>query len=151
MNRRPRVPSLPAEEPSQGSATLELVILAPAVLALLGLVILAARITSAGSAVEHAASAGARAASLERDARSARAAAADVVRQALDDQSITCEALSYTVDVQGFNVAIGQPATTSVSVMCRVPLADLGVPGMPGTRVIQGTATSSLDRFRGRS
>ena len=140
-----------ADQRTRGSATLELVIVAPALLALLGLVILAARITAAGSAVEQAASAGARAASLERDARSAHAAAVASVRQALTDRSIACETLTYAIDVDGFGVAVGRPATTSVAVTCRVALADLAVPGMPGSRTVEASAASPLDRFRGRS
>ncbi len=53
----------------RGSATIELAVLAPALLALLGLVIVAGRISVAGSAVEQAAASAARAASIARDAR----------------------------------------------------------------------------------
>ena len=139
------------EPDSRGSATLELVILAPALLALLGLVIVAGRITAAGSAVEQAASAGARAASLERDARAARAAAERSVRQSLTEQSIKCLPLSYDIDVTGFTVAVGRPASTSVAITCAVPIGDLAVPGMPGSRVVHAAATSPLDRYRSRS
>ena len=55
----------------RGSATIEMAVLAPALLALLGLVILAGRISAAGSAVEQAAASAARAASIARDARAA--------------------------------------------------------------------------------
>lgn len=153
MSARPdgTCPSHDDNAGTRGSATLELVILAPALLVLIGVVIVAARLAAATSAVEQAASAGARAASLERDARSARAAAAEGVRQGLAGQSITCEPLSYHVDVDGFAIALGRPASTSVTVSCRVPLADLSIPLIPGSSRLQATATSSLDRFRGRS
>jgi Flp pilus assembly protein TadG len=135
----------------RGSATIELAVLAPALLALLGLVILAGRVSAAGSAVEQAAASAARAASIARDARSARSAAELVVRDSLDGQGLTCQPLTSAVDVGGFAVAVGSPASVTVRVRCTVPLADVVVPGMPGRRTVTATMTSPIDRFRGRS
>ena len=44
-----------------------------------------------------------------------------------------------------------QPQTVTATVTCPVRLADLAVPGLPGTRTVRHTAVSSLDTFRERS
>ncbi|MGB7981069.1 MAG: TadE/TadG family type IV pilus assembly protein [Candidatus Nanopelagicales bacterium] len=136
---------------ARGSATIELAILAPVLLALLGLVIVAGRITAAGSAVEQAASSAARAASLARDARSADASAQRAAQEALRQQGITCQPLLSAVDTAGFAVAVGAPASVTATIRCTVPLADVAVPGMPGTRTVSAEMTSPIDTFRGRS
>ena len=134
----------------RGSATIEMAVLAPALLALLGLVVVAGRVSTAGSAVEQAAAVAAREASLARDSRSAQSAATEAVRASLDGQGITCRTLTSDVDVEGFTVPVGQPASVRVHVTCAVRLADVAVPGMPGTRVVTASMTSAIDRFRGR-
>lgn len=134
----------------RGSATIELAIAAPALLALLGLVIVAGRIEVAASAVEQAAAASARAASIARDARSAEAQAAQAARGSLAAQGISCNPATTSVDSSGFAVAVGQPATVTARVTCRVPLADVAVPGMPGTRTMAAEVASPIDRYRTR-
>lgn len=134
-----------------GSTTLELAVLAPGLLLLLGLTIVAGRIVVAGGAVEQAAAAAARSASLSRDARSAQASAREVAQDSLGQQGVRCAQLSSAVDTSGFGTRLGAPASVSVEVTCDVELADVAVPGMPGTRRLEARATSPLDRFRGRS
>ena len=135
----------------RGSATIELAVLAPALLAILGLVIVAGRVSAAGSAVEQAAASAARAASISRDARSAQAGARSVAQDSLRDQGIACRQLTTTMDTSGFAVAVGSPASVTVTVRCAVPLADVTVPGMPGERTVTAAMTSPIDSFRGRS
>lgn len=125
--------------------------MAPALLLLLSVTIVAGRVVSAGSAVEQAAAAAARAASLARDARTAQGEAQRVASSSMRDQGIDCAPLASRVQVAGFAVAVGRPAHVSVDVRCTVPLADLAVPGLPGSRVVTASATSPLDRFRARS
>jgi Flp pilus assembly protein TadG len=133
-----------------GSATLELAVIAPALLVLLSLVIVAGRVAAAAGAVDQAAAAAARAASLARDARSAQTEADRIVQASLRSQGVTCAPLTSDVDTAGFSVAVGRPASVSVQVRCSVPLADLAIAGMPGTRLVSASAASPLDRFRGR-
>ncbi len=135
----------------RGSATVELVVLAPALLAVLGLVIVAGRVSAAGGAVEQAAASAARAASIARDARAAQAGARSVAQDSLRDQGLTCRKLTTTMDTSGFAVAVGSPASVTVTVRCAVPLADVAVPGMPGERTVTAAMTSPIDSFRGRS
>ena len=134
----------------RGSATLELAILAPALLALLGLVIGAGRIEVAAGAVEQAAASAAREASIARTPAAARADAEQAAHDSLRNQGITCSALTVTVDTGGFAVAVGQPAQVQVRVACSLALGDLGVPGMPGTKTLRAQAASPLDRYRSR-
>ena len=133
-----------------GSVTLELAILGPALLLLLGLVVAAGRIEVAGAAVEQAAASAAREASIARTAPAARAAATSSARQSLRDQGIDCAGLDVTVDTAGFGVAAGLPARVGVSVVCSVPLGDLAIPGLPGLRRMQAQMASPLDRYRSR-
>jgi len=133
-----------------GSATIELAVLAPGLIALLSLVIVAGRIEAAAGAVEQAAAAAARAASLSRSAQAAGARAESAARQSLADQGVACQPLTSTVDLGGFRVAVGRAASVRAEVSCTVSLADIAVPGMPGTRTISAEMTSPLDRHRGR-
>ena len=133
-----------------GSITLELTILAPAVLALLGLVIVAGRIEIAGGAVEQAAAAAAREASLARSPEAARQAATQAAMDNLNGQDLHCTDLIVVIDAAGFTVPVGSPAYVSARVSCTVELGDISVPGMPGSRTLTSETQSTLDRYRSR-
>ena len=146
MTRRARTGAARA----QGSFTLELAILTPAVLILLGLAIVAGRITVAGGAVEQASAAAAREASLARSATEARAAATRAATTSLSARNLRCFAVRVTVDTTGFASTVGSAAQVEATVTCTVPLAALAVPGVPGSRTLSATTTSVLDRYRSR-
>jgi Flp pilus assembly protein TadG len=133
-----------------GSITLELAVLTPALILLLGLIALAGRVQVAAAAVEHAATAGARAASLARTVNAAQAAATDTVRRELDTANLRCATSTVTVDATGLAAPLGQTATVTVTTSCTVTMADLAVPGLPGSRTLTGQATSTVDRYRTR-
>ena len=133
-----------------GSITLELTILAPAVLALLGLVIVAGRIEIAGGAVEQASAAAAREASLARSPEAARQAAIQAARDNLNGQDLHCAELVVVIDTAGFAVPVGSPAYVSARVSCTVELGDISVPGTPGSRTLTAETQSTLDRYRSR-
>jgi TadE-like protein len=139
------------ERPERGSATVELVLLAPVLLLLLGAVVLAGRVALAGGAVEQGAAAGARAASLARDPAAATTAARGAVQAALAQQGLQCAAVTVTVDTTGFGVPLGRPATVAVRVQCQLRLADLSLPGVPGSRTLAAVTSSPLDPYRGRT
>lgn len=134
----------------EGSATLELAILTPALLVLLGLAIAAGRIEVAASAVEQAAAAASREASISRTSSSAMAAATQTARDSLRNQGITCGSLDVVVDTRGYAIAVGLPAQVEVDVACTVRLGDLAVPGMPGNKTLNARFVSPLDRYRSR-
>ena len=133
-----------------GSASLELVIAAPSVLLLLGLVIVGARLESAGASVEHAAAAAARAASWARTPVAAEQAARISVRRNLQGADALCQRVEVSLDAGGFAIVAGHTATVAVTVSCVVGLGDQAVPGMPGSRTLTYRAVSPLDRFRSR-
>ena len=134
----------------RGSTTLELAILTPALLGLLGLVIAAGRIEVAGAAVDQAASAAARDASLQRSGSAASTVAGRTARENLRSQGVRCATLTVAVDTSGFRVAPGLPSQVKVNVACTIPLSDLAIPGMPGSRTMRADMASPLDRYRSR-
>ena len=134
----------------RGSTTLELVVWAPGLLLLIGLLIVAGRVNSANAAVEQAAVDAARTASSARTAAAAGLAQAGAGRT-LAAQGLQCTTTTVALDTSGFATPPGRSATVTATVTCPVRLSDLSIPGLPGTRTVSHTATSSLDTFRERS
>lgn len=137
-------------QPERGSLTLEFAILAPAVLALIGLAVVGGRVVVAGAVVEQAAAAAAREASIARDPVTAQTRASSTARDALDGQNLDCRQVSVAVDVSAFTQPVGSSGTIRATVSCLVDLQGLGVPGMPGQRLLEATSASVLDRYRSR-
>lgn len=133
-----------------GNAALELVILAPVILALIGLVIAAGLISTAQGAVDAAARDAARQASISLSPAGAQAAALSSAREALNGDDLTCNPV-VDMNLAGFTVPIGTPASVTATVICTVRLSDLAVPGLPGSVRLQATFTSPLDPYRARS
>jgi Flp pilus assembly protein TadG len=141
-SHRPR----PGED---GTAALELVVLAPVLLALLGLVIAAGRTSIAQGSVDAAARDAARQASIAFTPAAARLAGAVSARAALRSDGLDCNP-AVIVDTSQFSIQPGQPAAVTATVICTVPLANLALPGLPGTARLEGTFTSPLDIYRSR-
>jgi Flp pilus assembly protein TadG len=137
-------------EREEGAASLEVVVLTPVLVLLLGLLVLAGRVALARTSVEQAADEAARSASISRTAAGARRAAADGAVRALARQSLRCSRVDVAVDVGGFAVPVGQPARVTATVTCVVALADLALPGFPGSRTVTASAVSPLDTYRER-
>ncbi len=135
----------------RGSTTLELVVWAPGLLLMIGLLIVAGRVNSAHAAVEQAAVDAARTASSARSAAGARHMAQASAEKTLAAQGLQCTTTTVVLDTSGFGTRPGQSATVTATVTCPVRLSDLSVSGLPGTRTVSHTATSSLDTFRERS
>lgn len=135
----------------RGSVTLEVAILAPVLVLLVGAVIVVGRIEVAAGAVEQATRTAAREASLARDADSARAAALTAADRELATSGIDCATSAVTVDTGGFAAPLGQPAVVRVQVTCTVSMTDLAIPGLPGSRTMTADAVSPLDAFRSRA
>ena len=131
-----------------GSTTLEVAILTPALILVLGAMIVVGRVQLAAGAVEHAAAVAAREASRARTTSVATAAAQSAVDREL--AATDCSASSVTVDATGISAPIGQSATVSVTVRCVIDLSDLAIPVLPGTRTLTGSAISSVDTWRQR-
>jgi Flp pilus assembly protein TadG len=132
-----------------GNAALELVILAPVILFLLGLVIAAGRTSVAQGSVAAAARDAARQASISLTPSAAQTAALSSARAALGQDGLNCDPV-VTVNVSGFGVPVGEPANVQATVTCRVSLSSLVVPGLPGSKTLWATFRSPLDPYRGR-
>ncbi|MEV0623982.1 TadE/TadG family type IV pilus assembly protein [Nonomuraea sp. NPDC050404] len=134
----------------RGSITLETAIIAPALMILLLMVIGLGRIALAHGALDAAARDAARQASIARDPAAARAAAVTSARAALAREGLAC-APSVTVDTTGLSAPLGRPAAVIAHVSCEVELADLAIPGIPGTKHITSSFTSPIDPYRART
>lgn len=134
---------------ADGSAALELIILAPVLLGLLGLVIAAGRTTIAQGAVDAAARDAARQASISLTPAAAQAAGQASAQAALQSDGLDCVPV-VVIDTSQFATLPGQPARVTATVSCTVPLANLALPGLPGSVRLQGTFSSPLDVYRSR-
>jgi Flp pilus assembly protein TadG len=132
-----------------GSAALELVILAPVLLALLALVIAAGRVSVAQGSVDAAARDAARQASIALTPWAAKEAGRASAQASLRQDGLDCVPV-VAVDTSQFSIPPGQPATVTASVSCSVPLANLALPGLPGRTRLTATFTSPLDVYRSR-
>ncbi len=132
-----------------GSAALELVVLAPVLLALLGLVIAAGRTSVAQSSVDAAARDAARQASIALSPSAAQLAGQASARAALRQDGLDCDPV-ISIDTEGFSVPPGQPAVVSATVTCAVPLSSLYLPGLPGSKTMSSAFSSPLDVYRER-
>jgi hypothetical protein len=133
-----------------GNAALELVVLAPVILFVLGLMIAAGRTSIAQGSVDAAARDAARQASISLTPGAAQAAAQSSAQAALSQDGLNCHPVVHVDTSQFIPAHVGLPATVTATVWCRVPLSDLVVPGMPGSRLLRYTFTSPLDPFRER-
>lgn len=133
-----------------GSATLEFVILAPALLLIVSVLVFCGRVAIAGQAVQQAADEAAREASISRDQGEANAHAAKAARSTLSQQGLDCVVMQVSVDTRGFSAPLGRNSTVTAKVSCPVRIGDLSIPGMPGTRTVTATSVSPIDTWRER-
>lgn len=137
-----------------GSAALELVVLAPVLLALIALVIAAGRVSIAQSSVDGAARDAARQASIALTPAAAQATGRASAEESLASDGLNCISVAVYVRTggsdSGFGLPAGTPATVSATVRCKVPLSDLSLPGMPGSHWLTSTFYSPLDVYRER-
>ncbi len=126
-----------------GQAIAELVIVAPVLLLIIVLMVALGRIDSAQGDVESAARAGVQAAVVQANAAEAQTEAASSAISNLAGAGLTCPSPEISTDTSNF-VAGG---TVSVTVTCVTSLADVSVPGMPGSKKLTATTTAPLDEF----
>ncbi|WP_433615341.1 TadE/TadG family type IV pilus assembly protein [Dactylosporangium sp. CA-139114] len=133
--------------PDAGSSTAEVALVTPLLVAVLLFVVLCGRLVSAQMDLDAAASAAARAGSIARTESTARADAERTARDTLAARGVTCQ--QATVSVSTSKLRPGGAVTVTVS--CTVPLSDLVLLGVPGSRTVQATATSPVDTWRGQA
>jgi Flp pilus assembly protein TadG len=135
-----------------GNAPLELMILAPVIMMLICLVIAAGRTTIAQGSVDAAARDAARQASVARSPEAAVAAAYASARSELSGESLNCTPVIRLPRVyRDFAARVGTPAAVTAQVTCTVSLADLLIPGLPGSKTLRASFTSPIDPYRGRT
>ena len=126
----------------RGSMAVEIVILAPIMLAFMMLVVAAGRLVAVKGDLEAASRDAARAASLERDSSSADSRAAAIVGASLDSQTTQCRGTS----LGGSNFVAG--GFVRVSLNCQVSYNGLGLIGLPGSVTVKATSTAPIDTYR---
>ena len=131
----------------RGSVSTEMVIVTPIALALLCLVALVGRTSSARDTVNSAARDAARSASFERNANAAEAAANQSATDSLNARGFRCVGQHVTADVGSY----GPGGQVSVTVTCEVKLSDLGLLGLSGTKSVTATAVEVVDTYRASS
>jgi len=141
---------LRGREAGMGGESLELVILAPLILALFMVIVAVGRYELGSGKIDQAAGAAARAASQQVSAVQAEPAATAAAQSSLASAGVTCQNIAVSVDTAGFTVAAGSTAdvTVTVTVTCTVSWSDLTIPGWPGDKDIQASAASPLDTRR---
>ncbi|GAA4561105.1 TadE/TadG family type IV pilus assembly protein [Planotetraspora kaengkrachanensis] len=133
----------------RGSVALETAIIAPAMLAMLVMMIALGRIAIAHGAIDAASRDAARQASIARNPDSARSAALSSAQAALMREGLACSP-SVDVDTRAFSEPVGKPAAVTATVTCEIDLADIALPGMPGSKTLTSSFASPIDPFRAR-
>lgn len=124
----------------RGSMAVEIVLLAPVMMAFILLVVACGRYVALRGDIEAASRDAVRAASLERTAGEAEAAAGAVAAASLRNPE-QCGPILLTGDF----VAGG---TITVTVSCTVSYAGLGLIGLPGTKEFSASSSAPLDTYR---
>jgi hypothetical protein len=101
-------------------------------------------VDSAQGDVESAARAAVQAAVVQSDPADAQAQAAEAVTSTLAGAGLTCPSPQVTTDTQNFVPG----GLVSVTVTCVTSLADVTVPGVPGSKTLSATSTAHIDPFR---
>ena len=131
----------------EGQAIAELVIVAPVLLLVIVLMVALGRIDSAQGDVTSAARAAVQAAAVQADPADAQTQATQAAQHTLAGAGLTCPSAQITVDTSAFTPG----GSVAVTVTCVTSLADVSVPGMPGSKTLTATAVAPIDPYRGMS
>lgn len=135
----------PRQAHERGSVAVEVAVLAPALVALLLLVVFAGRVSQADGDVRRAASEAARAASLRQAPGDAVEAAETTATANLDQRGVPCRQLRTAVDTSRFTPG----GSVAVTVRCTTSMRDVSLLGVPGTRTFTARSVEVIDRYRG--
>lgn len=144
------------QEGQRGTASLELVIVAPFLLALLMLIIAFGRYAQTENLVDQAARDAARAATAQNDRSAVPGVVADVVDETMRDAPGSCRRTAAADAPRMTQGAFGLPDpndpiaidSVTITVHCTLDLADLAALPLQSVE-IRRTFTSPLDRYRG--
>jgi Flp pilus assembly protein TadG len=135
----------PRPDRDAGSAAVEMAIIAPALIALMLLVVGMGRLSHGREQVEVAAAQAARAASLQRAPGRAQAAAQAAAEDTLTSRGVTCTPSPVPTTTDVTDDRPGGDITVTVS--CTVKLSDLFLAGFPGSHTWTATVTTPVDTY----
>ncbi|MGO8871603.1 MAG: TadE family protein [Acidimicrobiales bacterium] len=127
-----------------GSLTVELVVMTPVLLVLALGMLGVGRVSEARQQVVEAARAGAESAAVLPTAGIAGWGAAVDAAIGASVPYLTCGHQQVRTDLSHFYPG----GSVTVTVICHVPLADIALPGMPGSTTVQASATAPIDPYR---
>lgn len=130
--------------PERGHATVEMVLLAPALMVVLLLVVGLGRMAHARAQVESVAADAARAASLERNPSLASATATQAAQRSLGGADMSCAGLHVATDLGHYTPG----GEITVTVSCKADLSDVALAGFPGQRLFTASATVPIETWR---
>jgi hypothetical protein len=132
------------EPPSGGSAAVELVVLAPILMLFIVFIVMLGRLAAARSEVVAAARTGAQAAVVWGTPGQAAWAADASVSVELLQHHLRCSRANVGVDTS--NLRPG--GSVRVSVSCTMSMAQLAMPGMPGSKTIAASVVAPVGMYR---
>ncbi|MGG2463802.1 hypothetical protein ACO0M4_29070 [Streptomyces sp. RGM 3693] len=133
-----------------GTYTLETVICVAVLIPFLGLLAAYGLAGIFDNSVEGAANSAARAASQAADADVAQARGQAAAEASLRQDGRNCTSRSIRIDTSAFATAPGQAASVTATVTCTIPLSQLTVPGLPGSKTLTASAISVVDQYADR-
>lgn len=134
-----------------GAEPIEMAIMAPVAILFCGLVVVGAMVGMTHLAVDHAAQAAARTASIARTPAEAQSYAQGAATETLSNSpGVNCVSQNVAVDTAGFSMPVGMPSTVTARVTCTVSIDVLDWMGMSGMRTVHKEASSPIDRLRER-
>jgi Flp pilus assembly protein TadG len=134
----------------RGAAAVELTLLVPALLLMLGLLVAGGRLWFARTTVNEAAQTAARAASLARSTYASTAAGREAGAQSLETAGLRCRSTSVSINTAALGVPAGTPSTVNSTITCSVDFSDVMLPGWPGSMELIGRGSAALDTYRSR-
>ena len=129
----------------RGSASVELVLVTPLLVAMLLFVVGVGRLAAANGEVDAAARDAARAAANERSTSAATQAGAAAAAATLEAGGVTCRQLDIAIDTTSFRA----DGIVGATVTCVVDLEAVAGIGFPAAPTLEGSFTSPIDRYRG--
>jgi Flp pilus assembly protein TadG len=129
----------------RGGAAVEIVIIAPLLIAMMLFIVGLGRLATSRAAVDGAARDGARQASMARSTRAAPREAETIVRAALAKKNVSCSDMRVNTDTADFRPG----GTVTVRVLCTVANGDVVLSGLPGSSTLRGDFVAVVDQYRG--
>lgn len=124
----------------RGSMAVEIVLLAPVMMAFMMLVVAGGRYVSVRGDIEAASRDAVRAASLERSEGAARSIAVDTAAAALQDGD-SCQTAALSGD-------FAPGGMITVTLTCEVSYDGLGLIGLPGSKTVTIQSSAPIDRYK---